>query len=211
MERRNAGRQTRASITIGSGPHVANQNMRPAPKTCTSLPLPNRACRPPLSCLPPPSTVVLVCIEIWHEFDSPATIYLSTGNQILWCRYAEWLLSCPVSGWATLHRLGHTAQPTPTRRHCAGPPHGWTLAGLPLPVPPRGAPPPLPATPQQHTMAGSQARTQQPPRQPPSGGLPDSLLPLPAAMTHRPLRTCTCLTTARARAYPRPSSRRLPR
>lgn len=40
--------------------------------------------------------VAHVCIAIWHETDSPATLYLSTGNQALWLRYAEWLLSCPV-------------------------------------------------------------------------------------------------------------------
>nr|AHH02152.1 BsChR1 [synthetic construct] len=37
-----------------------------------------------------------VCIAIFHEIESPSTLYLSTGNQILWLRYAEWLLSCPV-------------------------------------------------------------------------------------------------------------------
>jgi bacteriorhodopsin len=37
-----------------------------------------------------------VCIAIWHEEESPATLYLNTGNQALWLRYAEWLLSCPV-------------------------------------------------------------------------------------------------------------------
>ncbi len=40
--------------------------------------------------------VAHVCIAIWHEEESPATLYLNTGNQALWLRYAEWLLSCPV-------------------------------------------------------------------------------------------------------------------
>ena len=39
----------------------------------------------------------MVCFEIWHEFDSPATLYLSTGNLVMWLRYSEWLLCCPVS------------------------------------------------------------------------------------------------------------------
>lgn len=42
-------------------------------------------------------TVVKVCLEIYHEFDSPASLYLSTGNYALWLRYGEWLLTCPVS------------------------------------------------------------------------------------------------------------------
>ncbi|KAL6758558.1 channelopsin 1 [Haematococcus lacustris] len=37
-----------------------------------------------------------VLIAIFHEIESPSTLYLSTGNQVLWLRYAEWLLSCPV-------------------------------------------------------------------------------------------------------------------
>jgi hypothetical protein len=40
--------------------------------------------------------VVHVCFGLWHETDSPCTLYLSTGNQALWLRYAEWLLTCPV-------------------------------------------------------------------------------------------------------------------
>ena len=40
--------------------------------------------------------LVFVSIEITHEFDSPATVYLSTGNHTYMLRYAEWLLSCPV-------------------------------------------------------------------------------------------------------------------
>ena len=40
--------------------------------------------------------LVFVSIEISHEFDSPATVYLSTGNHAYMLRYAEWLLSCPV-------------------------------------------------------------------------------------------------------------------
>jgi bacteriorhodopsin len=40
--------------------------------------------------------VMHVCFGIWHETDSPCTLYLSTGNMALWLRYAEWLLTCPV-------------------------------------------------------------------------------------------------------------------
>lgn len=40
--------------------------------------------------------LAFVSIEIFHEFDSPATVYLSTGNHAYVLRYAEWLLSCPV-------------------------------------------------------------------------------------------------------------------
>lgn len=40
--------------------------------------------------------LVKVTIEIYHEFDSPASLYLSTGNWALWLRYGEWLLTCPV-------------------------------------------------------------------------------------------------------------------
>ena len=43
------------------------------------------------------AAVVHVCFGIWHEVDSPCTLYLSTGNTALWLRYAEWLLTCPVS------------------------------------------------------------------------------------------------------------------
>nr|AHH02148.1 protein 125 [synthetic construct] len=40
--------------------------------------------------------LIKVCLEIWHEPDHPATLYLSAGNFILWLRYGEWLLTCPV-------------------------------------------------------------------------------------------------------------------
>jgi len=40
--------------------------------------------------------MIKVLIEIFHEFDSPASLYLSTGNWVLWLRYGEWLLTCPV-------------------------------------------------------------------------------------------------------------------
>eukprot|EP00798_Chlamydomonas_sp_ICE-L_P024783 gene24783-10424_t len=40
--------------------------------------------------------LVHVCFSIWHMTDSPAMLYLSTGDYVLWLRYAEWLLSCPV-------------------------------------------------------------------------------------------------------------------
>nr|AGT48261.1 VCOMET [synthetic construct] len=35
-------------------------------------------------------------IEAFHEFDSPATLWLSSGNGVVWMRYGEWLLTCPV-------------------------------------------------------------------------------------------------------------------
>jgi hypothetical protein len=56
-------------------------------------PYTHRHCALPV---PPCFAVSHVCIAIWHETESPATLYLSTGNQALWLRYAEWLLSCPV-------------------------------------------------------------------------------------------------------------------
>jgi len=37
-----------------------------------------------------------VAIEIFHEFDTPSTLYLHNGVQVLWIRYAEWLMTCPV-------------------------------------------------------------------------------------------------------------------
>nr|AHH02134.1 protein 124 [synthetic construct] len=37
-----------------------------------------------------------VVIEFFHEFDAPSMLYLSNGNRVLWLRYAEWLLTCPV-------------------------------------------------------------------------------------------------------------------
>nr|QCB66177.1 putative channel rhodopsin [Haematococcus lacustris] len=40
--------------------------------------------------------LIKVLMEIYHEFDHPCTLYLSTGNWILWLRYGEWLLTCPV-------------------------------------------------------------------------------------------------------------------
>nr|AHH02126.1 Chrimson [synthetic construct] len=40
--------------------------------------------------------VLFVTLEIFKEFSSPATVYLSTGNHAYCLRYFEWLLSCPV-------------------------------------------------------------------------------------------------------------------
>nr|AHH02128.1 CbChR1 [synthetic construct] len=40
--------------------------------------------------------VLFVTLEISNEFNSPATLYLSTGNYCYFLRYGEWLLSCPV-------------------------------------------------------------------------------------------------------------------
>nr|AHH02139.1 CnChR2 [synthetic construct] len=40
--------------------------------------------------------LVKVLLEIYKEFESPASIYLPTANAALWLRYGEWLLTCPV-------------------------------------------------------------------------------------------------------------------
>ena len=40
--------------------------------------------------------LIFCSLELTHHFDSPATIYLSTGNSIYAMRYCEWLLTCPV-------------------------------------------------------------------------------------------------------------------
>nr|AHH02100.1 BsChR2 [synthetic construct] len=40
--------------------------------------------------------LVKVLFEIYHEIHHPCTLYLVTGNFILWLRYGEWLLTCPV-------------------------------------------------------------------------------------------------------------------
>ncbi|GFR44465.1 hypothetical protein Agub_g5726 [Astrephomene gubernaculifera] len=37
-----------------------------------------------------------VVVEFFHEFDNPAMLQLSGGNRLLWLRYCEWLLTCPV-------------------------------------------------------------------------------------------------------------------
>nr|ABZ90902.1 channelrhodopsin-2 [Volvox carteri f. nagariensis]ABZ90903.1 channelrhodopsin-2 [Volvox carteri f. nagariensis] len=37
-----------------------------------------------------------VVIEFFHEFDEPGMLYLANGNRVLWLRYGEWLLTCPV-------------------------------------------------------------------------------------------------------------------
>nr|AER58218.2 channelopsin 2 [Chlamydomonas raudensis] len=40
--------------------------------------------------------LIKVLIEIFKEFEIPCSLYLPTGNWVLWLRYAEWLLTCPV-------------------------------------------------------------------------------------------------------------------
>nr|AER58217.1 channelopsin 1 [Chlamydomonas yellowstonensis] len=40
--------------------------------------------------------LVFICFELYHEFDSPCSLYLSTSNVVNWLRYSEWLLCCPV-------------------------------------------------------------------------------------------------------------------
>ncbi|KXZ47652.1 hypothetical protein GPECTOR_34g811 [Gonium pectorale] len=37
-----------------------------------------------------------VVLEYFHEFDSPAMLYLGVGTRVQWLRYSEWLLTCPV-------------------------------------------------------------------------------------------------------------------
>ncbi|GFR44466.1 hypothetical protein Agub_g5727 [Astrephomene gubernaculifera] len=37
-----------------------------------------------------------VIIEFFHEFDTPCLLHLSSGNRVLWLRYSEWLMTCPV-------------------------------------------------------------------------------------------------------------------
>jgi bacteriorhodopsin len=41
--------------------------------------------------------VLKVFIEIFLEFCVPVTFNGTNGNHIVWVRYAEWLLTCPVS------------------------------------------------------------------------------------------------------------------
>nr|AHH02106.1 Chronos [synthetic construct] len=35
-------------------------------------------------------------IELFHEVDSPATVYQTNGGAVIWLRYSMWLLTCPV-------------------------------------------------------------------------------------------------------------------
>lgn len=44
----------------------------------------------------------LLCI-----FQSYSVCYLLAGNLVLWLRYAEWLLTCPVSSWSRYFRTPH--------------------------------------------------------------------------------------------------------
>nr|AHH02097.1 protein 117 [synthetic construct] len=37
-----------------------------------------------------------VAFEIFHEFDEPLMLYLSSGVRVPFLRYTEWLMSCPV-------------------------------------------------------------------------------------------------------------------
>ena len=53
-------------------------------------------CRPSDLVLSHTHAVVKVLLEIYEEFSSPASLYLSTGNWVIWLRYGEWLLTCPV-------------------------------------------------------------------------------------------------------------------
>ena len=56
--------------------------------------------RPPPQCLTQATflAVVKVVLEIFAEKYSPATIIQINGTHTIWLRYAEWLLTCPVSG-----------------------------------------------------------------------------------------------------------------
>nr|AHH02114.1 protein 123 [synthetic construct] len=38
----------------------------------------------------------MACLELYTEFYTPFTLFLSNGNIVAWLRYAEWLMSCPV-------------------------------------------------------------------------------------------------------------------
>lgn len=40
--------------------------------------------------------MVKVLLEIFCEYETPASLYLSNGEWVLWIRYGEWLLTCPV-------------------------------------------------------------------------------------------------------------------
>nr|AHH02120.1 NsChR [synthetic construct] len=40
--------------------------------------------------------LIKVSIDQFLSSNSPCTLYLSTGNRVLWIRYGEWLLTCPV-------------------------------------------------------------------------------------------------------------------
>ena len=35
-------------------------------------------------------------VEIFWGKKPPFKLYLSQGNKVVWLRYAEWLLTCPV-------------------------------------------------------------------------------------------------------------------
>jgi hypothetical protein len=49
--------------------------------------------------------VIKVFVEIFLEYCVPVTFYETNGNLIVWVRYAEWLLTCPVSGWPSLKKI----------------------------------------------------------------------------------------------------------
>jgi bacteriorhodopsin len=40
--------------------------------------------------------VLKVFIEVFLEYCVPVTFYETNGSYIVWVRYAEWLLTCPV-------------------------------------------------------------------------------------------------------------------
>jgi bacteriorhodopsin len=44
-----------------------------------------------------PAAVIKVGLEVFLEYCVPVTFYETNGNHIVWIRYAEWLLTCPVS------------------------------------------------------------------------------------------------------------------
>lgn len=45
----------------------------------------------------PPPAVIKVFAEIFLEYCVPVTFNEANGAHIVWIRYAEWLLTCPVS------------------------------------------------------------------------------------------------------------------
>jgi bacteriorhodopsin len=58
--------------------------------------------------------VVKVFIEIFLEYCVPVTFYETNGNYIVWVRYAEWLLTCPVSSHTNLQQHAACSKPVMT-------------------------------------------------------------------------------------------------
>lgn len=56
--------------------------------------------------------MIKVFAEIFLEYCVPVTFYETNGTHIVWIRYAEWLLTCPVSAVLLLEALS-------AQLHCA--------------------------------------------------------------------------------------------